>query len=836
MAGSAALNAPVPARTARAPPWWRALRWPVHSLRSHFVAVILLTCLPIALVLGWRVAGEAVQTRARTDAELHSAAQALAHRVDRELRASADALATLADALPPGEHARRDRLLRAQQRMQPAWGSVFVADAGGSIQTDTDGHASPSDGADLAAGWANAAPQQHGATRVLRAASGQVLVAVPVDGGGQLLAVRLAPGLWQRLVDAEAPARGGFLGLVDGQGRMLAGTALGDAPPRWAPGGRGVQRLRLPDGHDALVAWQALGAADWRVAAGVPAAPLELAERDRVLQLLATTGASLLLGVTLALLLALRVTRSLDALVLAGAAPLDTPMAVREIAVLHAALLAARRADRQVADALLQRAEEFEALFRSSPIGLAFTRDADCGEVQCNPAMERLLGAGTPRAGSIEVLHGGARLEPGHQPLQQACHQGRPVSAMALELRAAGRAPAHVLASAVPLYGADGRPRGALSAVMDITGLKTAQDGLAQALRALQAKQALIELAQDAGEAGFLEFRFRVDELLCSAGMARLLGLAPVPLNGRLRDWLAAVAAPDLPAVRAGLAGAIAQRSANARLDFRAGDAAGASRWLSLRLHINYLDDGRPLQMVGVAVDATQHKKLEQRHRRATAHAQAAREDAEAASRAKDEFLLMLGHELRNPLGAIAGAAEVLHSGAGGPAMARRAVDIVLRQTQRLAQLLDDKLDRVEGAGARTPRPPPAPVPGGAPRRVVLVDDHADMRDAVEGLLALQGHTVCSAADGAAGLRLLLQEWPDAALVDIAMAGLDGLQLARQARAAGYAGRMVAMSGYGRPRAVQQARQAGFDAYLVKPVGGQALRAALDGHGEAFPP
>src|SRR4029078_10089823 len=39
---------------------------------------------------------------------------------------------------------------------------------------------------------------------------------------------------------------------------------------------------------------------------------------------------------------------------------------------------------------------------------------------------------------------------------------------------------------------------------------------------------------------------------------------------------------------------------------------------------------------------------------------QAARAAAEAANRAKDEFLAMLGHELRNPLGAISNAASVL--------------------------------------------------------------------------------------------------------------------------------------------------------------------------------
>ena len=69
---------------------------------------------------------------------------------------------------------------------------------------------------------------------------------------------------------------------------------------------------------------------------------------------------------------------------------------------------------------------------------------------------------------------------------------------------------------------------------------------------------------------------------------------------------------------------------------------------------------------------------------------QSARAEAEAASRAKDEFLAMLGHELRNPLGAISNATRVLHQIGD---QATRLQDIIGRQTQHLARLLDDLLD-----------------------------------------------------------------------------------------------------------------------------------------------
>ena len=71
----------------------------------------------------------------------------------------------------------------------------------------------------------------------------------------------------------------------------------------------------------------------------------------------------------------------------------------------------------------------------------------------------------------------------------------------------------------------------------------------------------------------------------------------------------------------------------------------------------------------------------------------AARAEAEAASRGKDEMLAMLGHELRNPLAAIAAAAHVLGAAGLTEPAARRAREIIVRQNAHLARLVDDLLD-----------------------------------------------------------------------------------------------------------------------------------------------
>ena len=71
----------------------------------------------------------------------------------------------------------------------------------------------------------------------------------------------------------------------------------------------------------------------------------------------------------------------------------------------------------------------------------------------------------------------------------------------------------------------------------------------------------------------------------------------------------------------------------------------------------------------------------------------AARTMAEQQNRAKDEFLAMLGHELRNPLSAIVNATAVMGQ-AGMPALAvERAREIITRQSTNLARIVDDLLD-----------------------------------------------------------------------------------------------------------------------------------------------
>ena len=70
-----------------------------------------------------------------------------------------------------------------------------------------------------------------------------------------------------------------------------------------------------------------------------------------------------------------------------------------------------------------------------------------------------------------------------------------------------------------------------------------------------------------------------------------------------------------------------------------------------------------------------------------------ARNDAEAANRAKDEFLAVLSHELRTPLNAVFGWAQMLRKGQVQGDAAKRALETIVRNANAQLQLIDDLLD-----------------------------------------------------------------------------------------------------------------------------------------------
>ena len=102
---------------------------------------------------------------------------------------------------------------------------------------------------------------------------------------------------------------------------------------------------------------------------------------------------------------------------------------------------------------------------------------------------------------------------------------------------------------------------------------------------------------------------------------------------------------------------------------------------------------GQVGQFIGRKREELAAEQAEQERERLLVREAAARSDAEAANRAKDEFLATLSHELRTPLNAIVGWTRILVEGGLDPASTRHALEVIERNAHLQAQLVADILD-----------------------------------------------------------------------------------------------------------------------------------------------
>ena len=64
--------------------------------------------------------------------------------------------------------------------------------------------------------------------------------------------------------------------------------------------------------------------------------------------------------------------------------------------------------------------------------------------------------------------------------------------------------------------------------------------------------------------------------------------------------------------------------------------------------------------------------------------------------------------------------------------------------------------------------------------RIAVIEDEADILEAIEYNLAREGYRVSTSRDGEAGLRLVQRKAPDLVLLDLMLPGLDGLEVCRR--------------------------------------------------------
>ena len=104
--------------------------------------------------------------------------------------------------------------------------------------------------------------------------------------------------------------------------------------------------------------------------------------------------------------------------------------------------------------------------------------------------------------------------------------------------------------------------------------------------------------------------------------------------------------------------------------------------------------------------------------------------------------------------------------------------------------------------------------------RVMCVDDNRDAADTLGILLELVGFEPLVCYDAASALRAADDFRPDAAILDLTMPGMDGVELGIRLRARPWARTipLVALTALGGDEARERTAHAGFDLHLTKPV------------------
>jgi PAS domain S-box-containing protein len=313
-----------------------------------------------------------------------------------------------------------------------------------------------------------------------------------------------------------------------------------------------------------------------------------------------------------------------------------------------------------------------DLLLRHTPLGLAI-HDAELRYVRVNHALAEMNGvpARAHRGRTVRQVLGDAAAD-ALEPLLRRVHETRaPVTIPAMQVRLPGDDRAERTFSVIynPILDGRGRVTGTTASVVDITARVRAE-------QALDRERELLQTIIDTIPAMISMFEPSSRVLRLNREFTRVTGWTPA--EAQSMDFMAACY-PD-PAYRATVRAHMEAPDPgwmDIEMTTRDGHTVQTS-WSNVRL-----SDG---SRIGIGLDISDRKARE-------AELVGARSAAEQANRAKDQFLAMLGHELRNPLSAIGSAVAVLERVQLNDLRGMRATQIIARQTQHLARLMDDLLD-----------------------------------------------------------------------------------------------------------------------------------------------
>jgi DNA-binding response OmpR family regulator len=117
-------------------------------------------------------------------------------------------------------------------------------------------------------------------------------------------------------------------------------------------------------------------------------------------------------------------------------------------------------------------------------------------------------------------------------------------------------------------------------------------------------------------------------------------------------------------------------------------------------------------------------------------------------------------------------------------------------------------------------------------KKILIVDDHAHVRELVEATFDIDGYKIMQAASGDEALAIARAEQPDLILLDVMMpdSRLDGFDVCRQLKSDPVTGsiKIAMLTARGREADIETGKQAGADDYFTKPFSPVQLMNKVD--------
>ncbi|URD49787.1 PAS domain S-box protein [Chroococcidiopsis sp. CCNUC1] len=209
---------------------------------------------------------------------------------------------------------------------------------------------------------------------------------------------------------------------------------------------------------------------------------------------------------------------------------------------------------------------------------------------------------------------------------------------------------------------------------------------------ALRNSEERLRLAFATTQMGSWDWDISTGSITWSDNMEAMFGLTPGEFDGSYEMFESRLHPEDRDRVLEAIDSAV-NTGADYNIEFRVVFPNGTVRWAQSKGQVFYDRTGKAVRMTGVDLDITDCKHSEVENARMLELAQQAQREAEAANRAKDEFVAMVSHDLRSPLNAILGWAKLLRTRQVNAETTARALDAIERNAQSQAKLLEDLLD-----------------------------------------------------------------------------------------------------------------------------------------------